>query len=472
VNRPRFVVSRSIGLVAGGAIALIAFGFASASATEKLIGTATYSERVALPQGAVLEVSLEDVSLADAPSQLLGSARIEDLGSPPFSFQIPYDPEAVDERHSYAVRATIRVDGKLMFTTDTIYPVLTRGAGNQVELLLRRVGGEDREAPVGPLGELPSSFEGELPCADCPGIYYRLDLFPDRVFFLRMTYLGRGTGAVRDTIGSWVLDRDDDRLILYGGTETPIFFHVIDPNTIRKLDIEGRDIESSLSYELRRKVGLGPLEIRLEMRGMYRYMADAGLFEECVSGRTFRVAMEADNAALERAYLAAQRQPGEALLVSMRGRISDRPAMEGDATVLTVVPERFININPGETCGARGTVSELEDNYWKLTALGPHRVPVLEGQREPHIVFYSERGQVVGTGGCNRFTGGYEIDDERLSFSVLATTMMACVDGTDVDGELMAALEATRSFRKSAHYLELLDEDGNTVARFEARELP
>jgi heat shock protein HslJ len=181
--------------------------------------------------------------------------------------------------------------------------------------------------------------------------------------------------------------------------------------------------------------------------------------------------MEADNLALERAYLDARNEPGEQILVSLQGRIAERPAMEGDSTVLTVVPERFLGIWPGETCGARGSVSELEDNHWKLTRLGEHRVPVLEDQREPHIIFHSENGRVAGTGGCNQFSGGYEIDGEEISFGAMATTMMACPDGKDVDLALIAALEAATSFRKSAHHLELLDEDGMTVARFEAREL-
>ena len=90
-----------------------------------------------------------------------------------------------------------------------------------------------------------------------------------------------------------------------------------DPETLRKLDVEGGAIESSLNYDLRRKDAIGTIEPRFTMRGMYSYMADAALFEECISGRRFQVAQEADNLALERAYLEAQRQPGEALLVSL-----------------------------------------------------------------------------------------------------------------------------------------------------------
>ena len=60
-------------LLAGAAL-----GCASASTADTVRGTAMYRERIALPPGAVLEVSLQDVSLADAPARELGSVRIED----------------------------------------------------------------------------------------------------------------------------------------------------------------------------------------------------------------------------------------------------------------------------------------------------------------------------------------------------------------------------------------------------------
>ncbi len=321
------------------------------------------------------------------------------------------------------------------------------------------------------LGDLPAKFEGELPCADCPGIHYRLDLHEDRVFFLRTTYLGRGADAVRDLIGTWTLASDDNRIALFGGTEAPIFFRILDAGTIRKLDIEGRDIESSLDYNLRRKDDLDPIEPRLTMRGMYRYMADAALFEECLSGRGFPVAQEADNVALERAYLDARHEPGEPLLVSLQGSLALRPAMEGDDTVLSLVPERLIGVWPGETCGARMTNAELENSYWKLTRLGDQPVIVGEQQREPHIVLHQQDGRVAAFGGCNRMSGGYTVDGSAIEFSQMASTMMACPEGMDTEQGLAAALDRARSFRLIGQHLDLFDEAGELVARFEARHL-
>jgi copper homeostasis protein (lipoprotein) len=209
-----------------------------------------------------------------------------------------------------------------------------------------------------------------------------------------------------------------------------------------------------------------------EMRGMYVYMADAALFTECVTGKRYPVAFEGDSVSLERAYLEVRQQPGVEVLVSLEGRIAERPAMEGNQTEPSLVVERFISVWPGETCGARGSVSELENNYWKLTRLGDQPIPTFDGQREPHLVFHSEEGRVAGTGGCNQMSGGYEVDGTSIAFGLMASTMMACPDGNDVDQVLMAALEKATSFRKTAHHLELLDDEESVVARFEAREMP
>jgi putative lipoprotein len=108
------------------------------SVNATVSGTATYRERMALPPGAVLEATLEDVSRADAPAKVIGRTRVDHPGNPPIRFAIPYDPSRIDPRRRYAVRARILVDEKPFFITDQSYPVLTGGKGNDVELMLRR----------------------------------------------------------------------------------------------------------------------------------------------------------------------------------------------------------------------------------------------------------------------------------------------------------------------------------------------
>lgn len=464
----RFRSSLPVAFVTAAATVL---GCSSAAAWDTVTGTVSIGEPSKIPPRSVLDVSLQDVSLADAPSVELAGISIEDPGQPPYTFEIAYDDEAIDPRHTYVVRASIRHDGSLLFTTDTAYPVITRGAGNEVDLVMRMVSdGPPPEIPA-TLDDLPASFEGQLPCADCPGIFYHLDLFEDHVFFLRTTFLGRGAGAIRDTIGSWVVTDDEGRLALFGGTETPLFFRVIDSETIRKLDVEGRDIESGLNYELKRLDDVESIEIRLRMRGMYSYLADAPSFQECLSGRRFQVAQEADNIALERAYLEARKQPGQALMVSLLGRIAERPPMEGGGMVLTVVPEQFIGVWPGETCGARMVTAELENTYWKLTRLGDEPVYLGTQQREPHMVLHSNDSVVKGFSGCNRLTGTFALDGRAIEFQDMASTKMACAEGAATERAFISSLGIAKSWRVIGEHLDLYDGDGNLVARFEARHL-
>jgi putative lipoprotein len=89
-----------------------------------------------LRPGTVVDVKLLRTSPADARATELATQVIENPAAPPIPFVLEYDTAAVDERLSYGVRATVTRGGRLLLTTDTHYPVLTRGAGNSVDLML------------------------------------------------------------------------------------------------------------------------------------------------------------------------------------------------------------------------------------------------------------------------------------------------------------------------------------------------
>ena len=456
----------------GGLLAFLLLQAAAGAAQLKV--TATYRERIALTPDAVFEAMLQDVSKADAQAVIVGSVRIDKPGQVPIRFEIPYDAARIDQSRSYSVRAGIMVGQQLLFTTDQDYPVLTRGHGNEVEMRLRMVAASKpaaKPAQAAPLGALPASFIGELPCADCPGIRYHVNLFPDRVFFWRTTYIGRADNANFDDIGSWVVSSDRNTLILKGEREAPEIFAIKDRETLRKLDVEGREIESLLNYDLRRTKNIEPLEPRLAMRGMYRYFADAGLFTECLTRRKWPVAQEKDNAALESAYAKARLTPGEELLVNLEGQVAMRPKMEGQGAQLTLVVERFIGIWPGKTCSARFSSAPLENTYWKLTRLGGKPVSVAAKQREPHFVLDNKTKRIAGSGGCNRFTGTYQQNGDRLTFGKMAMTFMACSEEMEIERDFVGVLEQVRSWRILGDHLELIDGSGALLARLEARAL-
>lgn len=98
-------------------------------------GTATYRERIALPPNAIFEAALEDVTRT---TQVIGQARIDQPGSPPFHFTIEYDPTQIRPDHLYSVQARITVNGSSLFTTDQRYQVLTQGHGSVIGMMMMR----------------------------------------------------------------------------------------------------------------------------------------------------------------------------------------------------------------------------------------------------------------------------------------------------------------------------------------------
>src|ERR1700752_4041 len=68
---------------------------------------------------------------------------------------------------------------------------------------------------------LPATFRGDLPCADCQGIRYHLDLWPDHVFHLRREWLGRK--LTQDELGRWRFDPARRVLSLPGEDDVPQF---------------------------------------------------------------------------------------------------------------------------------------------------------------------------------------------------------------------------------------------------------
>jgi uncharacterized lipoprotein YbaY len=121
-------------------LAVLVWLIANTAAAQTITGTATYRERLTLPPAAVFVVALEDVSRADAAAETIARSRFAAFGTPPIAFTISYDPARIRPDHTYSVRAWIVLDDRMLFTTDTAVPVLTRGNPAKVSILLRRVG--------------------------------------------------------------------------------------------------------------------------------------------------------------------------------------------------------------------------------------------------------------------------------------------------------------------------------------------
>ncbi|KRB05342.1 MULTISPECIES: YbaY family lipoprotein [Pseudomonas] len=96
-----------------------------------LEGEVFYLQRIALPPTAILSVSLQDISLADAPAKVIDVQRGQVQGQVPQAFHLSYDPLKVEPNHRYSVSARIEVDGKLKFITTENHAVRLDGTDPQ-----------------------------------------------------------------------------------------------------------------------------------------------------------------------------------------------------------------------------------------------------------------------------------------------------------------------------------------------------
>jgi len=206
----------------------------------------------------------------------------------------------------------------------------------------------------------------------------------------------------------------------------------------------------------------------MSLQGMYTYMADAGAFVDCTTREQWPVAMERDNAALERAYSQAQIAPGSPLLVTVEGRLESRPKVDRRGKETNLIVDRFVRTWPRETCGSMTKVA-LENMRWGLLELEGKTITVTVKDRAPYLELNPSKASAYGFGGCNRFFGSYKATERTLDFGVMGATRMACPDGMEQEQALFRALDATTRYEIHGSKLVLFAGD-TPVARFEARE--
>jgi heat shock protein HslJ len=286
----------------------------------------------------------------------------------------------------------------------------------------------------------------------------------------RMTYLRNGRDETYYELGSWSASADGRTLVLDGGRDGITYWEIQDTRTLRKLDQQGDPIVSTLPYELKRATGAPPIEPRLRLQGMFRSRADAPRFRDCRSNLQWPVARSDDFAALDRAYNERRAAPGAELRITIDGRIERRRRADGTGSQPTLVVEHYVRAMPGDTCEARAAQPGLANTRWRPVRIGARAVTVQGLEREPWIELDSHAKRATGSGGCNRFTGGYEAGDGTLTFGPLASTRMAC-PGMDTETAFLRALEGTRRFRVLGRRLDLEDEHGVVLARLEERNL-
>ena len=122
-------------------------------------GSVAYRERIALPVGSTVNISLNDISRADVASTELARQSIVTSGEQvPIAFELTVEQAALRPGMTYALRAEIRDAGeKLLWTTDSVHRVEPAAPGTVVDMgiipLVRVTG-------AAPPGRVSDSLDG------------------------------------------------------------------------------------------------------------------------------------------------------------------------------------------------------------------------------------------------------------------------------------------------------------------------
>ncbi|MDU1877732.1 envelope stress response activation lipoprotein NlpE [Citrobacter sp.] len=194
------------------------------------------------------------------------------------------------------------------------------------------------------LKPMQQSWRGILPCADCEGIETSLFLEKDGTWVMNERYQGvRDEPSSFASYGTWA--RTADKLVLTDSKGEKSYYRA-KGEALEMLDREGNPIESQFNYTLQPVSASLPVT-PMPMRGMYFYMADAAIFTDCATGKRMPVA---NNAQLERDYLAARAENGQSVLLTLEAHFTLEANPDTGEKVKTLMVDKDAKFIPGKGC--------------------------------------------------------------------------------------------------------------------------
>ena len=137
-----------------------------------------------------------------------------------------------------------------------------------------------------------------------------------------------------------------------------------------------------------------------------------------------------------------------------------RPASQGRRALLWLAAPLWLGLqactpmsmNANATPGTPATPAQapLWGTEWRLLSLGDQ--PVMANSTA--TLAFPEAGRAGGNGSCNRFFGSVSIEQDRITFSAIGSTKMACMGGASAqESAYLAALHKAERFERQGDTL-------------------
>ncbi len=112
-------------------------------------------------------------------------------------------------------------------------------------------------------------------------------------------------------------------------------------------------------------------------------------------------------------------------------------------------------------CSARsGEEPASLTGIWKLTSYGPADARTAAVPDASAAITFNQDGSVTGNSGCNGFGGKYSVEGDKVTFSEVVSTLMAC-DNPRMEQEkaVLQVLSGTATYKTEGNTLALTNGD-------------
>lgn len=115
-----------------------------------------------------------------------------------------------------------------------------------------------------------------------------------------------------------------------------------------------------------------------------------------------------------------------------------------------------------------GPAQSLAGPTWTLVSLNGEPAATGAQGESVNLLFSAEDGRAAGFSGCNRYSGSYETGGQTetgvaLKFGPMASTLMACEEGADLERAYLQALGSVTGYRIDSDKLVLLADGGEVI---------
>lgn len=285
------------------------------------------------------------------------------------------------------------------------------------------------------------TFEGVLPCADCPGIAYHINLYRDGRFEARQEYLERG--QVQLISGSWLLEKRTLHLVNQQST-LPVF-HFRSNRQLVMTDLAGKPILSSEAYQLNRQESVKKIDQRQPMLGMYQLRNNQATFIQCNNGESLPIANTQNHLPMMRLYQQDPRFTNNSVVATLVGRKG-----QDQYGTPTLFIDKFEQFWPNATCPEQYAQKKLQGIVWRAEKVANRYIP---HQLNVRLIF--DKDKLYGFSGCNNFNANYLQRANTFTVQQLTSTRKFCAEASSVEQQFTEKLQQADRAEVNADKLQL-----------------